>query len=244
MHRLVVTTYNLWVDVRWRDRAEPLRAYLELADPDVLCLQELRPVSRDLIDATLTGHQRIDDPFGGWVDEGNIYWRSSMFELVAYGAEDLGQQSPLRRLFWARLHHLSSDTNVLVSTAHFTWQGNPSEAAGGPSPRPAEAQRTLDALDRLAGDDPVLFMGDLNDAANPIRVLRKGGFVDSFTRCGAPLQPTHPARPTADGNPQVLDWQFHRGPIRSMNSHVGEFFLGDVAPSDHKPVVATYAIGE
>lgn len=54
--------------------------------------------------------------------------------------------------------------------------------------------------------------------------------------------PTHPAPPTATGIPQVLDRMFHRGPIRAMNSHVGDFFDGEIAPSDHKPVVTTYAL--
>lgn len=85
-------------------------------------------------------------------------------------------------------------------------------------------------------------MGDLNDSANVIRRLRAADYVDSFTASGSPLAPTHPARPTANGTPQVLDWQFHRGPIRAMTSHVGEWFLDELAPSDHKPVVATYGL--
>ena len=244
-HRIVATTYNLWADTRWPERAEPLRAYVELTRPDVLCVQELRPASRDLIDGALPGHSRVDDDFEGWAQEGNIWWSDAMFELLEHGGEDLELLSPLRRLFWVRLRHLASEGTVLVATAHYTWQGNPRERAEGISPRIAESLATIEALDRVAQpDEPVLFMGDLNDATNAIRNLREVGFVDSFTACGAPLQPTHPARPTAAGNPQVLDWQFHRGPIRCMNSHVGEYFLGDIAPSDHKPVVATYALGE
>lgn len=244
-HRVVATTYNLWADSRWFERTEPLRAYLELTRPDVLCVQELRPASRDLIDAALPDHSRVDDEFEGWLREGNIWWSNAIFELLEHGAEELGLLSPLRRLFWVRLRHLASETTVLVATAHYTWQGNPRERTEGSSPRIAESLATVEALERVAGTaEPVLFMGDLNDATNAIRILREGGLVDSFTACGAPLQPTHPARPTASGNPQVLDWQLHRGAIRCMNSHVGEFFLGDIAPSDHKPVVATYALGE
>lgn len=240
-HRFVATSYNLWAEDRRAEREEPLRSYLRLTRPDVLCLQELRPWSRELLDGALPDHARVDDAFEGWVREGNVYWSTAMFELVEYGAEELGQLSRLRRLFWVRLRHRQADRTVLVATAHFTWQGNPRERAEGISPRINESTRTVAALQQLAGDDePVLFMGDLNDATNAIRVLRGAGLVDSFTACGAPLQPTHPARPTADGNPQVLDWQFHSGPVRSLNSHVGEYFLGDIAPSDHKPVVATY----
>jgi endonuclease/exonuclease/phosphatase (EEP) superfamily protein YafD len=241
--RFVATTYNLWAQYRWPERIEPLRGYLRLARPDVLCVQELRQPSRDLIDEELSAHARVDDPFEGWVNEGNIYWNTTIFEFEEHGAEDIGMLEPARRLFWVRLK--TGEHTVLVATAHYTYQGHPRERTEGVSPRLEQARRTVTELERVArADEPLLFMGDLNDTVNAIRILRDAGFRDSFTACGSPLLPTHPARPTADGNPQVLDWQFHRGPIRAMNSHVGGYFGGDIAPSDHKPVVATYAIGE
>lgn len=244
-HRFVATSYNLWAGYRWPERVEPLRSYLELTRPDLLCVQELRQESRDLIDATLPGHRRVMDDFEGWRAEGTVYWSEDLFSLIEYGAEDIGQRSANRRLFWSRLQHRPSDTTILVSTAHFTWQGNPREREEGLSPRLEESRRTVAALDGLQREgEPVLFMGDLNDSINAIRVLREAGLRDSFTSCGSPLVPTHPVRPTSDGTPQVLDWQFHRGPIRAMTSHVGGYFLEDIAPSDHSPVVATYALEE
>ena len=243
-HRFVVTTYNLWETSRWPEREEPLRSYLQLTRPDVLCVQELRQETRDLIDAELGKHARVDDPFEGWLEEGNIYWSTEMFELRDHGAEEIGMLEPLRRLFWVRLALAGTDDTVLIATAHYTYQGHEVERETGFSPRLEQARRTIAALESLVGEnEPVLFMGDLNDNTNAIRILRDAGLVDSFTAAGSPLLPTHPARPTADGNPQVLDWQFHQGPIRAMTSHVGDYFDGDIAPSDHKPVVATYALG-
>lgn len=242
-HRFVATSYNIWTDTRWPEREDSLRAYLTLTQPDLLCLQELQPDSRAAIDEVMPGHTRVEDDFEGWLHEGNIYWSTAMFSLVEHGIEDLKQQSPLRRLFWVRLTHEPSGRTVLVTTAHYTFQGNQIERAEGYSPRNAEADRTIAALERLAREgEPVLFMGDLNDNTNAIWRLRQAGLLDSFTACGAPLVPTHPAPPTATGIPQVLDWMFHRGPVRAMNSHVGEFFEGEIAPSDHKPVVTTYAL--
>lgn len=241
--RFVATTYNLWATHRWPERVEPLRGYFELAAPDIVCLQELREESRSLLDETLPEHSRVDDPYEGWLLEGNIYWANALFSLLDYGAVDIGQQSPRRRLFWVRLQPTNSDRTLIVSNVHFTYQGQERERTEGISPRLDETRRTLAALDSIAHEDePVLFMGDLNDSVNAIRLLRDAGYVDSFTASGAPLQSTHPSPPTAMGTPLVLDWQFHRGPIRAMNSHVGHFFVGDVAPSDHKPVVATYGM--
>lgn len=38
-----------------------------------------------------------------------------------------------------------------------------------------------------------------------------------------------------------VDFQFHRGPVRPLATEVVDFFAGDIAPSDHKLVVTTYA---
>lgn len=244
--RFVATTYNLWAQYRLPERTQAVQSYFGLAAPDVLCLQEFSEPARELLDAALPDHQRVDDDFEGWTVQGNIYWSTAMFSMIEYGAVDIGQQSELRRLFWVRLRPTASpDRTVLVSTVHLTYQGNEVERTQGQSPRLEETRRAIEALDRLAGDDePTLLMGDLNDSVNVIRLFQAAGYVDSFTACGSPWQPTHPARPTGGNRtaPQVLDWQFFRGPIRAMNSHVGDYFDEDMAPSDHKPVVATYGI--
>src|SRR5699024_10975169 len=99
-------------------------------------------------------------------------------------------------------------------------------------------------------NEPVTFMGDLNDSVNAIRTLRAGGFNDNWKSIGQTPQITHPTLPTAGsegGRPdttQVLDWQLHRGDIRVMNSQVVDFYYHDLAPSDHKPVTVTYGIDE
>ncbi len=241
--RFVVTTYNLWKINRWPEREESLRAFIRQAPPDVLCIQELRPQTRDVLDEELPTHARVDDPFEGWIMEGTIYWNEALFEYAEHGAEQIGMLEELRRLFWTRLRVREHGATVVVATAHYTYQGNEREASEGYSPRLDQARRTIAALDRLAGaDEPVLFMGDLNDSVNPIKMLRAAGYADSFTGIGRNPVPTHPAVPTATGSPQVLDWQFSRGPIRCLGSQVVDFFANDVAPSDHKPVSSVYAL--
>src|SRR5690625_3714045 len=101
--RFVACTYNLWKDERWPDRNEPLRRFITRHQPDILCAQELCLQSRHLLDQVLGTHQRVDDYFEGWTQEGNIYWNRSLFELVEYGAEEIGILEQWRRLFWVRL---------------------------------------------------------------------------------------------------------------------------------------------
>ncbi len=242
--RFTVMTYNIWASSRWPERKEPLKQFLEYHQPDILCLQELRPETRNLIDEVLTGHQRIDDPFAGWKREGNIYFNRELFERVKHGAEDIGLFEEARRLFWVQLRfRFNPKRTLFVSTVHYTWAGNEQEKNGGVNPRYAQAQRTVEVLRRLVPNtEPLLFMGDLNDFVHPIRILRESGLCDSFAGLGRHTDYTHPASPTAQGTPQSIDWIFHRGPIRPMTSEVVDFYLNDLAPSDHKAVLATYRL--
>lgn len=239
--RFTVCTYNLWKDERWPERELPLRRFMEFHRPDILCLQELRPQTRELLDRVLDSHQRIDDPFPGWLEEGNIYWNRALFDLIEYGAEEIGILEQLRRLFWARLRPRGTDATLLVTTAHYTWPGNSREKADQVNVRTAQAAQTVDALDRLAGkSEPVLFMGDLNDYYHPLRRLRESGLVDCFAALGRIPAPTRPTLPTDNHTPEVVDWMLHRGPLQPMSGEAVDFFVGDLAPSDHKPLLVTY----
>ena len=242
--RFTVMSLNLWADNRMPERTESIQKLLRLHQPDILCLQELRSTTRDLIDQTLSDHSRVDDSFAGWIGEGNIYFNSKMFELKHYGAENIGMYEADRRLFWTRLPLKGKKgLQLLTATAHYTWSGNPTEYDGGVSPRYQQARETVRVLAEIRNqDEPILFMGDLNDCVHPIRILREDGFVDSFSGLGRTSPITIPAMPTAKGTPQTIDWIFHKGALQPMTSEVIDFFAGDIAPSDHKPVLATYTI--
>ncbi|ADJ28871.1 endonuclease/exonuclease/phosphatase family protein [Nitrosococcus watsonii] len=240
--RFVVCTYNLWQDERWPERQEPLRQFITLHRPDILCVQELCPQSQSLLDQTLPTHQRVDDPFEGWKRESNIYWNESLFYLLEYGAENIGILEQWRRLFWVRLQpQITGGPPLLVATAHYTWPGNHQERNDRVNVRVAQALNTVKMLRRLATQSsPLLFMGDLNDHYLPLKVLQEGGLTDCFTALGRIPQITRPAYPTYVHTPQVVDWVLHWGPLQPMTSDVVDFFVGDVAPSDHKPLLATY----
>lgn len=243
--RFVAATYNLWGSNRWPEREEALRSFLKDLCPDILCVQEFRPALREVLDQELPDHRRVEDPFEGWVREGNIYWSARLFDLVQYGAEDIGILEPLRRLFWVRLRVKGTDRTLVVATAHYTWTGHPQEVATHFNPRVGQAERTVAALAQIAGpEEPLLFMGDLNEANNAIAALRKGGLVDCWRGKGTYPVPTHPAFPTATGTPQVLDWQLYRGPLRPMVCEVVDYVKGYISPSDHKPLLVAYELLE
>ena len=258
MQRFVVMSHNLWADNRWPDREPALRELLRVRPPDVLATQELRGFTRDLLDEELPHHERVVDDFPGWELESNIWWDRRMFTSLEHGIEDIGLTDELtdgererlgdhRRLFWVRLQlHDEGAPPVVIATAHYTFPGSDLELGEGVNPRMRQSRLTLTALERVAGDQPCVFMGDLNEAWHTLRILRAGGLSDSFgalRTVPAPIWPTVPTWPDT-WTPWVIDFQLHRGPIRAMTTEVVEFFHHDIAPSDHKPVVTTYAVTE
>lgn len=254
--RFTVMTHNVWADTRWPEREASLRAFYDLRRPDILATQELRPATRAVIDEVLTGHDRVHDDFEGWQVESNLWWDRTLFEELEHGALDIGHEQAterdrLRRVFWVRLRTRETQRRLLVATAHFTWPGTPQEKDEGRNPRIPQAHRTAEGLPTIAGEDACLFMGDLNEHYHPVRILRDAGFMDSFGALGAISPPTHPAVPTArpapnwlstHDTPVVIDWQFHRGPIRPDVTEVVDYYDDELAPSDHKPIITAYRL--
>jgi exonuclease III len=247
--RLSLVTYNLWNTRRWSERAPALKHFVEIYDPDVLCVQELRAETQSFLDATLVRHCRVHDDLPGWTCESNIYWNGELLEKVAHGVDDVGILEEHRRLFWVRLGLRGTDQTIFVSTAHFTYQGNPRERETGLSPRIEQARRTVNVLGRRVHEgEPAFFMGDLNDGVNPLRILRQAGYVSCFAFLGQLSPPTYPCVPTknieagAHLGEQTLDWLVANDRARPVAAQVPHCFHGDIAPSDHWPVLAVYEI--
>lgn len=235
----------MWGHDRWPDRHDAVVGLLRSRRPDILALQEVRRDTLQLVTDTLQEHERVHSDFAGWEQEGNISWNRLLFAYEAHGAEPVGQFEELRRLFWVRLRPVGLQTSPLVvGCVHYSYPDYPDESLGRANPRVDQAKQTVDALDRVAGGGPCLLMGDLNDYRHPLRILVEGGFQHAAGALAVTLKPTHPAFPTAWDTPQVIDWQLHRGPLRPLCTEVVDHFTGDLAPSDHKPLVTVYALDE
>lgn len=255
MITFVATTYNLWGDAHLVEREPALRAFFRTRAPDLLATQELRPGSRALIDEELPGHARVVDDHPGWARQSNLWWRRELFELVAYGVRDVGILDPTAGLFWVRLR-TAGGTVLVFATAHLTWPGHAEERATGVNQRVPQARAVAAALDELAGAGPCLFTSDVNDIGGPLWELGNAGFLDSFTALGSPAPPTHPVVPMpftsgrgtrlspVQSPAKAIDWIFSRGAVLPRTSEVVEFFHDGSAPSDHKPVVATFTLDE
>jgi endonuclease/exonuclease/phosphatase family metal-dependent hydrolase len=249
--RISIITYNIWNTERWDFREPALRKFLEVFDPDVLCVQELRRKSRGFLDSTLAGHRRVHDSFVGWEAQSNIYWRDTLFSELEHGAEDVGivYEAAERRLFWVRLNVKALDRSMLVATAHLTHQRHPAESATGQSPRMAEIKRIIAELKRLGRSrEPVFFMGDLNDPVHPALQLHDAGYVSCFAALGTQPPPTYKCYPTANVpfgkfvTNQCIDWLVASAEARVVSASVPHFYFEDSAPSDHWPVQAVYEL--
>lgn len=247
--RLSFVTYNLWLTERWPARAPALERFLALFDPDVLCVQELQRPTQEFIDGALRGHDRVSDPFSGWTNESNIYWRKSVFERIAHGAEEVGHLETERRLFWVRLQLKSMPRTILVATAHLTPPRRGEEPETGVSPRVPQLKRIAADLTRLVREgEPAFFMGDMNDAWHPQHALKQAGFLSCFAALGLQSPPTFQCYPTANVGPEMqtiteaIDMVFANRHARAVAAAVPQCYAGDIAPSDHWPVQAIYQL--
>ena len=262
VQRISVMTFNMWkVDGypgNWPDRQVPILECLTTFTPDILCVQELHPLLHETVLQALPSHTYVKDTFVGWQTEGNIYWNSNLFEMVEYGAIDIGMMEPLRRLFWVllKLKIFEADTaqQILVSTAHYTWEGHEQECTSDVNLRKQQARRTVAALKdlQLKFNDPylaVLFMGDLNENFHPRRILREAGFNDCFYALRLPAVPTQPQRPSIAGEDALadstLDWIVQNKYARPILANVLRNLIctGGFSVSYHCPVMCIYEVG-
>lgn len=242
-------TCNIWLTERWPARAPALEKLLTLFTPDVLCVQELQRPTQEFLDRVLAGHERVHDPFAGWTSESNIYWSKALFEKTAHGAEEVGHDEPERRMFWARLQVKSLRRPVFVATAHLTSPKHGQEPETGISPRVRQLKRIAGGLARLVQQgEPAFFMGDMNDAWHPQRILGQAGFVSCFAALGLQSPPTFQCYPTAGVQPgahtitEAIDLIVANQHARAIAASVPQVYAGDLAPSDHWPVQAIYEL--
>jgi endonuclease/exonuclease/phosphatase family metal-dependent hydrolase len=247
--RLSLITYNLWLTERWPARADALERFLRLFAPDMLCVQELQRPTQEFLDGVLKEHDRVRDPFSGWTNESNIYWSKALFENVEYGAEDVGHLEPQRRMFWARLRLKPSSKTIFVATAHLTSPRNRDEGESGLSPRVRQLKRIANELTRLVRQtEAAFFMGDMNDAWHPQRILGQAGFVSCFAALGMQSPPTFQCYPTANVQPdqptvtEAIDLIVANKYARAVAASVPQCYGEDTAPSDHWPVQAVYEL--
>jgi endonuclease/exonuclease/phosphatase family metal-dependent hydrolase len=211
--RLSLVTYNLWGSERWPDREPAVRLFFQRFQPDVLCVQEMTPETRDLLDDVLPTHERIGDSFVGWAMEGNIWWNRDLFQIFEHGAEEFGiEEYPNRRLFWTRLEVADRPTKFFVGNVHLSDPGLPTELDEGRNTRVSEIKEIIERLGGLVTDGEAAFLlGDFNDSLAPLAHLLLAGYDSCWAKLSQLRPPTMPAYPdrllgSGFASNFVLDW--------------------------------------
>jgi len=154
----------------WADRLPYFGDIFARHDPDLIGLQELTPLNREVDDirAQVPTHQAVyfRPPTGTAYPDAMILYRAERFELVDSGEYWLSPtpDTPLtigfaaiqfpRLVVWARLRDLEAGGRVIYfATTHFD-NNSPSQQLSAP----LSQERTAP----FAADHPVIFVGDYN----------------------------------------------------------------------------------
>lgn len=259
---LRVMSFNIRLNVdsdvenAWPHRVDAVQQIMQ--DADVVGVQEALPGMLEDLDARLEGWARIGigrDADGGG-EYSAIYYRTHRLEVLEDDTFWLSETPEVpgskswdaaitRIATWGRFRdRITGDALTIVNT-HFDHVGQ--------TAREQSAQLIVDRLDGLAGDAPVILMGDFNVTPdNPVYpVLIEGtGLADA--RIASAMAPTGVAATWngfgRDALERRIDFIFVRGLLvrqfATRDETIGEVLGTDNPryPSDHFAVAATVVV--
>lgn len=249
--RVSVTTFNMWGNKNWPERAPGLDSLFNTLKSDVYLLQETTEQLLEHLDRSLGGYKRTH----GNDKSTMIYWNDKLLTLVDSGNGDLGipnDGNQKRDMTWVRLgFNADPSVTVFFCTAHFPWVGCELEIESGINQRiPAAARVCTHIRHIVPPTEPMIFGGDLNDDFHPLRILNEEmGLLEVFEALDLSPPITHPVRPSdplEEMRPnRTLDWILCS--LSNKCRVVGAFaktIRGGYYPpvSDHLPVVAIFEI--
>jgi endonuclease/exonuclease/phosphatase family metal-dependent hydrolase len=178
----------------WKNRRNLNIATIQKYAPDIVGFQEAQKGNVDAYAKALPEYSS----FQGFAaarqfnnDEYNpIYWNASRFNLIDKGQfylsttptkKSIGWESSLERVAtWLKLREIASESAFFVLNTHFPHEGGLHET------RQHCATLIIQEVNALAGDLPVIVMGDFNaypDSKAYQRFL-EAGFSDSYADTG------------------------------------------------------------
>jgi|APHM01.1.fsa_nt_gi Metal-dependent hydrolase len=152
---------------RWYNRRDAVGALLGAHAPDVFGLQEALPEQTAFLADQLPAYRLVDGAPDGHGEGCPIAWRRDRYEAVDDGmfwlSENPDADTPAagwdarypRIVVWVRLR--GADGDIVVSNTHFDHRGD--------TAREESARLSRARLQTIAGDTPLLLLGDLNCTA-------------------------------------------------------------------------------
>jgi endonuclease/exonuclease/phosphatase family metal-dependent hydrolase len=253
--QLTVATYNIRFDNPrdsgnlWVNRAPVVSALIRFHDFDLFGTQEAFKTQLDDISAALPQYSR----YGVGRDDGKekgehaaIFYKSAVFDLLKKGDFWLSQTPDQpsmgwdgkcckRLCSWVQLRHKKTGKRFFVFNAHFDHEGVQA--------RNESSKLILQKIKAIAGNEPVIFMGDLNGSHSSTwyqAIAQSGVLTDSYKAV------THPyanngsfnAFGNAASGTDIIDHIFTtRHFVVSKWGLLTDTYHGRY-PSDHFPVLA------
>lgn len=255
---LGVMTYNIRYDNpddapnTWENRKERVTNLIQWYNPAFLGTQEALFHQLDDMDEALSDYRWI----GKGRDDGEkagefsaLFYDSRKVELVAntdstiwlsktpYKPSKNWDAALPRVMTWGEFEINASGERVFVFNTHFDHVGETARAES--------AKIILDTIEKIAGDHPVILMGDFNilDDSKPYQILTSSFLDDAFYTSELPhtgAEFTYSGfevkAPAADG--RRIDYIFTNDGVEVLKHATITFFSNGYYPSDHLPVYA------
>jgi len=255
---LVVMTFNLryasdQAPNSWAARKPVLVEQIRREAPDVLGTQEgLWRQIQDLVVALPEyGWVRLGREGGSHGEFGAIFYRRARFQVLEFdhfwlsdtpdriGSSSWGNQV-VRMVTWARLLDRKTEAEFVVYNTHFDHQV---QAA-----REESAKLLLARGQAHFANWPVLITGDFNAVAGKnaayTTLVGAGRYQDAWTTAleRGPEVSTFHGYGGPDAGRGRIDWILHNERWKTLSAHVATYSDAGQFPSDHFPVVATFAL--
>jgi len=264
---LHVVTFNIRYDNprdginRWEARIPIVEAYFTSEAPDIIGMQEV--LHSQLLDFqemlpgySYVGTGRDDGKQGG--EYSPIFFRNDVFNLVDHSQFWLSETPDVpgsrswdaaitRIVSWAKLEHIATGKVIYCFNTHFDHRGVLA--------RQMSTDLMSDKMAEIAGDAPLVAMGDFNIRRNhptmgsALYYNLIGRFRDNNSLHNAEYNSVAPVTSAgATGNgfnpnwrerpPHAIDYIFANDHFRIESYRVDHVMEGDVFISDHWPVVS------
>ena len=246
----------------WSQRADLNCQTILQAAPDIIGFQELMTGNKETYDAKLPDYAyklgprvSMENRAGTW-EHPAIYWRRDRFQRIGAGhfylsktperyALHWGAQQG-RALTWVQLRDREYNQDLVIMNTHFSHVS--AEA------RLRSAEMVGEHAATFAATHPVILTGDFNVTAyrtpgpTPYSVLLKAGFADTLPDASQGSQPTHTFHnfkgDLFDDLHLRIDWILVNDPADGLQTQAASIIRDaqpPLYPSDHYPVVATFA---
>ena len=244
----------------WDRRKEHVAETIRSFDPDVVGYQEMMPFQETFVLDQVPGYalsgstqnlegrqQRAASAQIAWKDERFERIDTGLFHISqtpdTFGGDDWDSNQP-RRVEWVELRERDSGRSLHVFNTHFDHIGGISKEHG--------ARLMRERMNRIAGEGPVLVLGDFNTKAftgKPYVILMNADseepprLIDGFAAANPDPDWTGTFNKFEAENQRTarIDWILHTDHFVPEEVRINRVTFDGRFPSDHYPVEALLA---